>query len=267
MSALQEQYHESKILLNAEEKKHLTLWVKESGKLYGFNSLKKSETEFLLNGTLTICFYKSEIPYQDDTKDYIFIPIDFLYNSFKGKALASLICTKLGLNQRVFARNCVVQKLTKPEVQDFLNEHHLMGYTGVQYGYGLFYNNELLAVAAFSKGRKLNRLADGERSYELVRFASKQGFSISGGLSKCLKAFIKEYRPADIMTYIDKQFYSGRGFYTIGFELHSESKPLLFFVNNNYERRLIREHNVSGTDMGYCTKNLGNLKLVWHLRR
>lgn len=266
MSQLPELNNEHFPALTTEEKKHIVFWIEDAGKHHGFSVSSVSDSAFLVNERLLIQFYKSEIPIQTGFVNTLFVPVDFLYNSLKTNSLIGIISTKLQLNQSVFARNCTVERISRKAAEAFLNEYHLMGYTAVHDCIGLYYKGELLAVAGFSKGRQLNRLAAGERSYELVRFACKQGYSISGGLSKCIKAFTKERNPADIMTYIDKQFYSGQGFYKIGFELHSESSPLLFYVDANYKRVPVKKNTEISNQNGYYTWNIGNLKLVLKIK-
>jgi hypothetical protein len=44
------------------------------------------------------------------------------------------------------------------------------------------------------------------RSYELLRFASLQGYVVVGGMDKLMKAFMHENQPDDIMSYADKDW-------------------------------------------------------------
>lgn len=193
----------------------------------------------------------------------IFIPIDFLFHANTFIILQHLIQSKLKQNQQVYARRCQIEAIDKKTAATFLVTHHLLGYANAAYCYGLYFDTELLAVASFSKGRKMNRLAANKRSFELVRFACKAGVGISGGLSKCLNAFINDKQPGDVMTYIDKQFYDGSGFTKIGFTVHSETPPQSFWIDSLYKRRLIKLDSPIEADNGaYPCTNLGNIKLV-----
>ncbi|MEO6304124.1 MAG: hypothetical protein ABIP51_13230, partial [Bacteroidia bacterium] len=152
------------------------------------------------------------------------IPIDYIITG--SKKIRSIILSKLNLNTTVFARNCTVEKISKQIAEDFFNEWHFFDSTTSAYNYGLFYKNELIGAASFSKGRKMNRLPNGKQSFELIRFCCKEGVTITGGLSKLMKHFFSEKQAGDIMTYVDKQFSNGESFVKAGFKKHSETPPL-----------------------------------------
>lgn len=177
----------------------------------------------------------------------------------------SIIRSKLQLNTTIFARKCQVKRINTTYAKLFLDAHHLMEYASAAFHYGLFFNEELFAVAAFSKGRKMDRLPADKRSFELVRFCCKEGVTVTGGLSKLLQHFIEEKEPGDIMTYIDKQWSSGSGYLKCGFKLHGETKKQEFLINKTtYER-----HNFKGEKFDpkkfYKVQNCGNLKLVYSI--
>jgi hypothetical protein len=171
---------------------------------------------------------------------------------------------KAGLNQKIFARKCSLQKIDKNICKEFLNNHHLITLNAAHFNYGLLYEGELIAVAGFSKGRKMNRLPAHLRSYELIFFCCKGGVTVTGGLSKFIKHFVKEKNNVgDIMTYIDKEIGTGVGFKKIGFKLHSETKPLAFLINlTTGERTPYDPDKKVDTTHFIKIKNKGNLKLV-----
>jgi hypothetical protein len=130
----------------------------------------------------------------------------------------------------VFARNTVVERITQPQANAFLQEHHLGGSPIARFKYGIFHKKtkELLGAATFSPPRKFYREEKEYRSYELIRYASKLNTTITGGLSKVLKAFIKDVDPDDIMTYADRDWWTGRSYYPLGFK-QTELMPTLGF--------------------------------------
>jgi hypothetical protein len=154
-------------------------------------------------------------------------------DEYAGEKIASIILSRLGLNRRVYARDCDYKVIDKKIANTFLDRFHLMKSTGSAFTRGLFLKEELLAVASFSKGRKMRRLKEDERSYELIRFCCVSGVSISGGLSKLVKNFCREKKAGDIMSYVDSQLSDGRSFVNAGFTKIKESdsnkndKPLL----------------------------------------
>ena len=178
--------------------------------------------------------------------------------------LVASVQSQLQLNARVFARTCSVQKITKADAETFLNAHHLLGATGSVSQYGLFKNNELLAVATFSNGRKMRRLPEHLRSFELIRFCNKAGVTVSGGLTKLLQHFIREKSPGDVMTYVDAGYSSGEAYLKAGFEKKETSTGADYLVDMQcYERLSFDAKKANNEKRYYIYKHQGNLKLVY----
>jgi hypothetical protein len=107
----------------------------------------------------------------------------------------------------------------------------------------------------------------------LISFCCKKGISVTGGLSKLIKAFITDLHPGDLMTYIDKDWSDGSAYLKLGFKIHSETEPQSFvFDKSNFEKYQINKlpENVfialqSNNQNFEIVKNSGNLKLVYTL--
>ncbi len=191
----------------------------------------------------------------------------------KNEIVISIISSKLGENERVFARNCEVKKVTKLQTESFLNQNHLLGFKTAYFKYALYYQQEIVAIATFSKGRKMNRLEVSKRSFELISFCCKKGESVIGGLSKLLKAFVTDLQPGDLMTYIDKDWSDGSAYLNLGFKIHSETEPQSYvFDTTNFEKYQFDKlpKNIfialqSNNQNLEIVKNSGNLKLVYKL--
>lgn len=187
----------------------------------------------------------------------------------KTNIVLAIINAKIGQNKRVFARNCQIQKVNKQLAENFLNENYLYGYKTAYYKYALFFQNEIIAMATFSKGRKMNRLSEEKRSFELISFCCKKNVSVVGGLSKLLKAFVIDLNPGDVMTYIDKDWSNGQSYLKLGFKIHSETTPQLFFFDN--QNLIKHKENQLTIDLKKQEHsfekvyNTGNLKLVYTL--
>lgn len=204
----------------------------------------------------------SEVPVLSNHNGNATLPIDYIIS--EPEKTAAAILSRLGLNNRVFARNCEIKKLDKSTAGIFLEQHHLMRATQSAYNYGLFYKQELVALASFSKGRKMNRLPSDKRSYELIRFCCSYGTTVTGGLTKLLRHFCAEKNAGDIMTYVDKQWSDGSAFVKAGFKKHGESAPNYFLVDRKTFRR---DYFQTGDSFDpakfYLTQNKGNIKLVF----
>ena len=194
------------------------------------------------------------------TRDPI-LPLDYL-KTMPEKVLAMLE-SKLGMNTVVFARNCDLKKIPRNMAEDFLAAYHLMGFTQSGFNYGLFYKNDLLAVASFSKGRKMDRLPADQRSFELIRFCCRSGMTITGGLTKLVKNFAAEKAAGDIMTYVDRQLSDGKSFVRAGFKQLEDSAPVDFLIHKATFERSYDNGEAFDETQFYRSRNLGNLKLVY----
>jgi hypothetical protein len=178
--------------------------------------------------------------------------------------VAAILLSKLQLNKTVFARKCEVRPVDKKTAGAFLEKYHLMNATKSAFNLGLWFEEELIALATFSKGRKMNRLPEDQRSFELIRFCCKSGMTVTGGLTKLLRHFCEEKQAGDIMTYVDKQLSDGRAFIQAGFKKHSETAPNYFLVNRlSFERTAADMEETFDRKKFYLSHNAGNIKLVY----
>lgn len=126
----------------------------------------------------------------------------------------------LGMCQdRIYARKCTVSKIGSMVANDFLEANHLQGADNSSIRYGLFYNNELVAVMTFGKPR-FSKGYD----FELIRFATKIGCHIVGGASKLLNHF-RSSHSGSIVSYADRRYSDGHLYEKLGFSLVGVSKP------------------------------------------
>lgn len=148
------------------------------------------------------------------------------------------ILAMLAQRKRIHARQTNIIRLGQQQAADFLNAHHLQGYAGAYYKYGLQKGDELVAVAIFSKSRIMHQGAVPYRSYELVRFASQSGVTVTGALGKLLSHFIAQHHPAHLMTYADRDWSSGRSYEKLGFTANGFTPPQLFYVHPRLLQRI-----------------------------
>jgi hypothetical protein len=175
------------------------------------------------------------------------------------------VAVLLGKFTRYHARLTAVRKITNPVLVDFLRQHHLQVPIIGRYKYGLFFKEELLAVASFSAARSVVRSGVEYRSYELLRFANKTGCVVAGGLSKLLSHFISEQNPDDVMTYADRDWGNGKGYKQLGFELVGLTEPQEFALDSSTrQRRYLSEQNPSGISESDCLRvfNSGSYKYI-----
>ena len=189
----------------------------------------------------------------------IHLDIDVLNNSYQ-KVLQRIIGL-LGAGKRIYARQTVVARVDKKVALDFLEENHLNIPLAGKYRYGLFYQGELVSIAVFSGARIMHAIAENYRSFELLRFCHKSNYLVIGGISKLIKAFVKEFSPHDIMTYADRDWSQVSSLENIGFKAESITREQVFYVRNG--KRLV---NIASADpYDYCIKNKGSIKLKLYL--
>jgi hypothetical protein len=185
----------------------------------------------------------------------------------KKELVQSRILALCGISKRVHARQTSILRIDKKEAEQFLNENHLQQNTNAYYKYGLYKQDELVAVATFSKSRVMTDSSALYRSYELVRFASLCGITVNGGLSKLLHFFIEQYHPAHLMTYADRDWSRGNSYKKMGFDFLENTSPQEFFIHPDemirlYPQRLVETENEL-LQKGYLKiYNAGNSKFT-----
>ncbi|TLU96350.1 hypothetical protein FEM55_04215 [Dyadobacter sediminis] len=202
----------------------------------------------------------------------------------KTEIVKSRIGAALGISHKIPARLTVVRRIDKATAAYFIEKNHLNGDVTSKYRYGLFLparyfrilhtdfphhsdSDELLAaVATFSRPRIFRREEQPFRSYELIRFASLLHSNVVGGLDKLLRAFIRERKPDDIMTYADLEWSDGSNYEKLGFQKISRIPPIPFYLNPESMQRnpvtndLKEEKTASGTVI--TVYNAGSIKYV-----
>ncbi len=190
------------------------------------------------------------------------------------ESVQSRILSMIGIFKRLNARHCFIERIDKPTSDKFLNDNHLQGSVSAKFKYGLFLkpqytekylvNNsgipQLIAVATFSVGRLMkegNRA--GQRSYELIRFASLRGYTVMGGMDKLLKNFELAHKPDDIMSYADRDWSDGRSYEILGFERITTTEPQFFLLELQAFRRYSMKENI---DNSIKIFNAGSIKFI-----
>ena len=154
--------------------------------------------------------------------------------NFKSNIVKSIIQSKLGLNQKMYARKCKIVEVNTQVKNKFLNEYHMQGEDKSSIKLGLEYENELVCIMTFAKSR-FNKSYD----WELTRFCVKGGISVVGGFSKLLKYFSNSYGNS-IVSYADRRYSNGNVYKANGFKLIGVNKPSYYYVDKNFLRRFNR---------------------------
>lgn len=149
----------------------------------------------------------------------------------KPGGLLARLRAQVGQARKVHARDTVVSRIDKKLGMQFQAEHHLHVPLPGKFRFGLFLKGELVSIAVFSGGRKMREQAPEYRSYELLRTCHKSGLIVVGGLSKLIRHFEEQFRPDDLMTYVDRDWSDGQNYLKLGFRLAGELPPQEFWVD------------------------------------
>lgn len=171
----------------------------------------------------------------------------------KQEVIKSLLRAKLGLLQhKIFARSTILREIKFP--REFLDLNHLQG-SGQpsSLNYGLFYKEELVAVATFGKPR-----FDKNQELELYRFCTKLNTHIPGALSKLLKPIRKS-----LVTYAARDYSNAKGYLATGFKLIRSTEPGLEYYKRGERLSRYKAQSMTQEDLAMYYKyyNSGNLVL------
>lgn len=234
-------------------------------------SIKKNNNQTfiieILESDFILVFYlqgASKIKIEDRESNKLFIHIDEDIWFNKAELLLNRIKVLIGKGERIYARQCVTARIDKKTALSFQKEHHLQTELPGKYRYGLFFQGELVAIMVFSGGRSM-RHSENYRSFECLRFCSKQRLIIIGGFSKLLNAFILDFKPNDVMTYVDADWSDGSKFEKMGFKKIMATEAQVFFVNTENNKRIMipksEDYNFSNTSF-YKVYNSGSIKMI-----
>jgi len=169
-------------------------------------------------------------------------------NPIKQNIWKSIIANKVGINDKIYARKCIIKEISSSEANNFIENNHLQGIRNASIKLGLFYNNELVQVMTLGVPMQLKY--KGANHYELIRLCSKINTTVIGGASKLLKYFERNYNPKLIISYANRRWaYSKSTVYNkLGFKYIGKSKPnyVICRLNNTnvYSRQKFQKHKL-----------------------
>lgn len=149
---------------------------------------------------------------------------DYEFINTKEKVL-SRISSKLGVNNKIYARNTTVKTLSANECSDFLDENHIQGSVNSSIKLGLYHEDILVAVMTFGKSRYNSKY-----EYELLRYSNLLNTNVIGGASKLFKYFITTYNPTSIISYCDLRWNTGNMYEKIGFKYTHTTEPNYWYT-------------------------------------
>ena len=190
--------------------------------------------------------------------------------------IESIILSKLGIyKRRLYARECSVHLVDSEHCREFLDCYHLQGSVNSSVRLGLYYNDELISIMTFGKGRKCLNSSD---EWELYRYCCKGGVQVVGGASKLFKYFINNYHPNSVISFSSNDISDGSLYKVLNFERVKDGLSYWYIKDNiRYHRynftkqKLIKEgydpnmtESEIMTNRGfYCIYDTGQTKWKW----
>lgn len=150
---------------------------------------------------------------------------------YKKNVVLSRIKNILHLSEtRIYARHCKVRQVSGKVAKEFIDANHLQGSIPASKRFGLFYNDELVAVMTFGALRRALGSSPVDGVYEMYRFCNKINYLIIGGAGKLLKAFISSENPTEIISYADRRWSTGNLYLSLGFSLVKKTSPNFWYI-------------------------------------
>ena len=131
---------------------------------------------------------------------------------------------------KIYARKCNISLIGMKSAKEFLNMHHIQGFTRSSIYLGAFYFGLLVGVMSFKKENK------NSNNWELTRFATKIDCNCIGVGGKLFSWFVKNYKPELVKSFADRRWSTGLHdnlYNKLGFEFDSYTKPDYRYININ----------------------------------
>lgn len=128
--------------------------------------------------------------------------------------------------EKIFARKCFINEISKNDAEAFLNKNHIQDFTPSTIYIGCFHKYELIGVMSF--------LRENDNCWNLNRFSTNIKYICCGVGGKLLKYFIRKYNPVNIKSFADRRwtFNNGENIYNkLGFNFINELKPDYKYVS------------------------------------
>lgn len=164
---------------------------------------------------------------------------------------------------RIGARKFKLKEVNFKEAKEFHEKFHLDGYSVSRIHIGLFLENELVSLTSFGKSRYKN-----EAEWELIRYTTKDRYSIIGGFSRMLNYFVETQKPKSLKSY-KKLDLGYKNFYEdIGFERVKRIGPNFFWIVNNvrinrqnFQKKKLKDIKENQTAVDYMYER--GYKRIW----
>ena len=154
----------------------------------------------------------------------------------KPEIIRNIILSKLDIYEHsIGARECTIKETSNSEAQEFLSMYHLQGPVSGSVRLGLYHNDELVSLMVF--GRKRTALGNKKHdTWELYRYCTKAGWTVTGGAQKLLSHFIKSHPGTILESFSSNDISIGTLYKKLGFELDSIQSGSYWYIDKEMNR-------------------------------
>lgn len=161
----------------------------------------------------------------------------------KQTIVKSMLLSKIGRSQKIYARKCIIKNVENSDKVSFLENNHIQGNDMSSIRLGLYYEDKLVSLMTFVKPRY-----DKKYQYELSRYCNLINVNIIGGTSKIYNYFIKNYDVNSVVTYSDRRLFTGLVYEMIGMKFVSNTPPSYHYFHKKngipLERTKFQKHKL-----------------------
>jgi hypothetical protein len=138
---------------------------------------------------------------------------------------------KVQTQNTIPARICEIKEVATDEKNQFLNENHLQREDKSTIKLGLYHDKLLVSLMTFRKTSRFDKNVE----WELSRFCNLQNHIVIGGASRLFSHFLKTLKPASIVSYCDRRYFSGDLYHTLGFSFVGNTVPSYHYITPDYK--------------------------------
>lgn len=172
---------------------------------------------------------------------------------FKQPIVESIIKTKLGIVDRIYARETSIKLCSSKQAREFLDTNHIQGFCGAEKYYGLFKDDECVSMITVGKHRFR------KNETEIIRYCNKLNHVVVGGFSKLLKKIKEEY--GTVYSYANYRFFDGSVYEKFG-KFLGNTEPGYYWTNPTKCVRLTRYQTTKGKKLNSILGEKYNPKLT-----
>lgn len=129
---------------------------------------------------------------------------------------------------KIGARSCKIRAASNQETRTFFDQNHLQSNRPSNQVWVLEHDDKIVAALSMGKARYSKRLAQ----WELLRYATLEGHTIPGGLSRLFNRAVADLGADSVVTYADLAWGEGLGYQMCGFKLLRYSDPAPWYFKN-----------------------------------